>query len=98
MIALFSFVDTWRWESEDGMANDIGWCIDKIMQSIIWSWSQMTLLSGLILVMILAMIGLAWLILSDRKKGYSRAYWRGRKDENKIWDNSYAHPEEENRK
>ena len=89
---MFSFLNNWRWESEDGMSNDIGGLVEKLISAIQWSWSQTTLLSGLILIMIIALIGLTYLLLSDRKKGYSRAYWRGRKDEK--WDNSYAHPED----
>jgi cytochrome bd-type quinol oxidase subunit 2 len=77
---MFKFLNNWRWESEDGMANDIGNIVFKIWTAIQWSWQQMTLLSALILIMILALIGLTWLTLSDRKKLASRAYWRGFKD------------------
>ena len=93
---MFSFLNNWRWEQEDGMANDIGGLVEKLISAIQWSWSQMTLLSGLILIMIIAISFLLWMNLSDRKKLASRAFWRGyHRREKEKWDNSYAHPEEE---
>lgn len=75
LLTLFSLMIIWFIENN--------W--DKIIQAIQWSWSQMTLLSGLIIIMILAIAGLSCLALEDRKKCISRAYWRGRrfKNENK---------------
>lgn len=52
----------------------------KIIQAIQWSWSQMTLVSGLLLLVIISLIGLAWLSFSDRKRFMSKAYWRGWED------------------
>jgi hypothetical protein len=65
----------------------------KIISAIQWSWSQMTLLSVLIVIMLIAISFLLWINLSDRKKLASRAFWRGYHRREK-WDNEYAHPNE----
>ena len=51
----------------------------SIIQAIQWSWSQMTLLSALILIMIIAIGGLFWITLVDKKRWSSKRWHDGYK-------------------
>jgi hypothetical protein len=53
------------------------------VDTIGWYATHLKVISVLIVVMILVMIGLAWLQLDDRKKLASKAYWRGWNDAKK---------------
>ena len=100
-MSLFGWVDKYN--------DDLPTMLRAFGNTLYWYWSQMTLLSILLTIIIISILVLTYLAFSDRKRLASRAYWRGYrnkehedfdallktlKEAEKYWDNSYAHPED----
>jgi hypothetical protein len=63
--------------------------LNRFVEALIWSFQRMTLLSVImlfVLVALLALIGITYPLFCNRKKFGSRRYWKGRKDEKKLWE------------